>query len=653
MQRTVVTAPARRMETGIGGFDEITDGGLPRGGLTVVFGGAGTGKTVFGMQLVARGSLNGRGPGLVVAFEESPEKIVENTAAFVWGGAALTAKGVHVLDARLAQSIEQGGEFDLVALLAIVGAKAAEVGAQCVVFDGLDVLLGYLGNEALVRREMFRLRDWVHASGLTVIVTAKSAGDEKSATNDYDFLQYIADCVVLLHHRISQGMALRFVRVAKYRGVAHSANEFPFITSRAGIEVASTTRLEVTHPASHERVSTGVERLDWMMSGGYYRGSSVLITGAPGTAKTSLSSAFAAAACKRGERTVYVSFDESPDQLVRNVASIGLRLDEHIASGVLCMHALRARAEGPEAHVARIRQLLVDHGAHNLVVDPLSALQHRDCDADAEAAALDLIDGVKNAGITIVSTSLLGNVLPLNEQTPLNISTIADTWMHVSYVSQGGERNRALTIVKSRGTRHSNQVRELILSDSGVTLADVYAAGGEVLMGTLRWEKENEARRARISLAESHRVARAEGELGARRDQRAARGADASGRHSGGRADAAQGLCNCRPCAPCQRCRGPTEPSARRSRGPSSPRYRAREAAVKTTGEPPTSDDVRYESFCSSRVMVPTRRLPSRTCAGCWRSAPQRTSKSRSSMSSWTLNEACPRVCSSLPCSFV
>lgn len=182
-----------------------------------------------------------------------------------------------------------------------------------------------------------------------------------------------------------------------------------------------------------------------------------------------------------------------------NVASIGIRLQQHIDSGVLRMHSLRARAEGPEAHVAHIRRLLLEHDAHHLVVDPLSALQHRDCDADAEAAALELIDGVKNAGITLVSTSLLGNVLPLNEQTPLNISTIADTWMHVSYVNQGGERNRALTIVKARGTGHSNQVRELILSDSGVTLSDVYASGGEVLMGTLRWEKENEAKRARVA----------------------------------------------------------------------------------------------------------------------------------------------------------
>ena len=488
---------SKRMAAGISGFDEITDGGLPRGGLTVVFGGAGAGKTVFGMQLLAHGALKVEEPGIVVAFEESAEKIVENTASFSWGGAALTSHGVHLLDARLAQSIEQGGAFDLVALLAIVSAKAKEVGAQRVVLDGLDVVLGYLADQALVRREMFRLRDWVHMTGLTVIVTAKSDFASAPSGHDYDFLQYIADCVVLLQHRVSRGIALRFVRVAKYRGAAHSANEFPFIISRSGIEVASTNALEVTHPASHERLSTGVARLDLMMSGGYYRGSSVLITGAPGTAKTSLSAAFAAAACTRGESTVYVSFDESPDQLVRNVASIGIRLDEHIAKGVLHLHSLRARAENPEAHVARIRRLLHEHEARNLVVDPLSALQHPGCDADAEAAALELLDHVKSAGITIVSTSLLGNTVPLNEQTPLNISTIADTWMHVSYVSQGGERNRALTIVKARGTGHSNQVRELVLSDAGVTLSDVYTAGGEVLMGTLRWEKENEARRDR------------------------------------------------------------------------------------------------------------------------------------------------------------
>jgi circadian clock protein KaiC len=496
----------RRVPSGVEGFDEIADGGLPLGGITAVLGGAGAGKTIFGIQVLAHGAREHGERGILVAFEESAEKILENTATFAWGDGASTGGGVEVIDARLSQSVEQGGEFDLVGFLAVIAAKAKANDAKRIVFDGFDVLLGHLRDPMLIRREIFRVREWVHASGMSAIVTAKADAAEARASSDYDFLQFMADCVVTLHHRVSQGTSLRFLRVGKYRGAPHSANEFPFTITTNGIEVAASTVSEVTYAAFTERVSTGVERLDSMLSGGYYRGSSVLITGAPGTAKTSLSAAFAHAAVSRGERTLYVSFDESPDQIVRNVASIGLDLRPHVSSGRLVLHSLRGRAENPEAHVTRMRALLREVAPKNFVVDPLSALEQRGCEVDAEAAALRVLDFAKNAGITIVSTSLLGNSLPLSEQTPLNISTIADTWIHVSYVNQGGERNRALTIVKSRGTGHSNQVRELVLTDAGVTLADVYTAGGQVLMGTLRWEKENEERRARSAAENSAKL---------------------------------------------------------------------------------------------------------------------------------------------------
>jgi len=478
------------------GLDDVADGGLPRHGITVVFGGAGAGKTIFGAQFLAEGALARGEHGILVAFEENPEKIADNVSGFDWGHALLWGGGVAIVDARLSQSVAQSGEFDLGALLAMVAAQATASGARSVVFDGIDVLLGYLRDiPALLRQEIFRLREWVHATGLTAIVTAKGDVADATISGEYGFLQFLADCVVTLSHRLSGNTALRFLRVAKYRGARHSANEFPFAINRHGIEVASAVG-QVNDPASTERISTGVDRLDSMLAGGYYRGSSVIITGAPGTAKTSLSVAFACAAVARGERTVYVSFDEAPDQIVRNAASIGIQLRPYVESGLLVLQALRGRSESAEGHATHIRTLIREFAPQNLVVDPLSAFEQPGCEADGEVAALRVIEIAKCAGITILSTSLLGNSAPFGEHTPLNVSTIADTWMHVSYVIQSGERNRALTIIKSRGTGHSNQVRELRLSDAGVELADVYAAGGEVLMGTLRWEKENAERRA-------------------------------------------------------------------------------------------------------------------------------------------------------------
>jgi circadian clock protein KaiC len=504
---------SRRLPTGIDGFDAIAARGLPRGGMTVVIGGAGAGKTLFGMQVLATGALLAHEPGILVAFEESAGKIVENTEGFSWGGAALEGEAIDILDAQLPQSVEQGGEFDLIGLLATVGARARAKGAQRVVLDGLDVLLGYLREPALIRREIFRLREWVQTSNMSVIVTAKASASESRVIDDQDFLEFMADCVVTLHHRVSHGMALRFLRVAKYRGAAHSANEFPFTITPSGIEVTADALHEMTYTASTERISSGIERLDSMLSGGYYRGSSILITGAPGTAKTSLAVAFARACAQRAERTLYVSFDESPDQILRNVASIGIQLRPLVESGALVLRSLRGRADSPETHVARMRAWLREVQPQNLVVDPLSALEQRGNEADAAGAALQVLDLAKSAGITILSTSLLGNSHPLSEQTPLDISTISDIWMHLSYVNQGGERNRALTLIKARGTGHSNQVRELVLTNAGVTLADVYVAGGEVLMGTLRWEKENLERHVRLAARTSASLRQQKAEL--------------------------------------------------------------------------------------------------------------------------------------------
>ncbi len=391
------------MPTGIAGFDEIADGGLPRGGVTVVLGGTGTGKTIFGIQILARGARD-REPGILVAFEESAQRIIANTTSFAWSEAFVS---VAILDAQLPQSVENSGEFDLLGLLAVVGAKAKQTGARRVVFDGIDVLLAFLNDQSLIRRELFRLRDWVHETGISAIVTAKASGVESRAATGYEFLEFMADCVVTLDHRLQHGTAARFLRIVKYRGAAQSANELPFAITREGIEVASNTSSHLGYPVSNERISTGVDRLDAMLSGGYLRGSSVLITGVPGTAKTSLGAAFAEAAAARGERTVYVSFDEAPDQIVRNVASIGVQFRPLVDSGVLSLHSLRGRAESAEAQVARIRALIREHAPKNLVIDPLSAIAQREDGPTNNDAALQILDFAKTAGITLVSTSLL------------------------------------------------------------------------------------------------------------------------------------------------------------------------------------------------------------------------------------------------------
>jgi circadian clock protein KaiC len=503
-KRKTNTEVSDKISSGIAGFDETTHGGLPRGRVTVVLGAAGCGKTIFALQGLVAGAKSGSA-GLFVAFEENPTQLLRDAKHFDWNLAALNEKGVHFIDAQLPLTIVQGGDFDLLGLLAVVGVKAKQLKADRVVFDGLDMLLGHLSDPALVRREILRLREWVYATGVTGILTAKAGARDGQPLGDYAFLQFIADCVVTLQHNVLAGAAVRTIRVAKYRGDGHSANELPFTIASAGIELAAGTSADLNHSVSMERITSGVERLDTMLGGGYYRGSAVLVSGAPGTSKTSLAAAFAEAACRRKEKTVYVSFDEAPAQIIRNVASIGIDLVPHLKSGILTMCSLRARADNPESHVARIRAILDREHATNLIIDPLSALAQTFEEAISDRAAVQMLDFAKTRGITTVSTSLLASSAPLSEETPLGISTFADTWMHVSYVVHAGERNRALTIVKSRGTSHSNQVRELVLSKNGVTLADPYIAGGEVLMGTLRWEHENEDRRAKHgAVTESH-----------------------------------------------------------------------------------------------------------------------------------------------------
>ena len=490
-KQTLTKAP-----TGILGFDEITGGGLPRGRTTLLVGGPGSGKTIFSMQFLLHGVQHGES-AIFVAFEETSQRMVTNFDSFGWDIASLHPNKLYLLDAQPSPDLIQSGSFDLGGMLAALGAQAEAIGARRIVFDSLDVVLTLLPDAASARREVYRLHQWLLKRQLTGLITAKDGGghDGASIQQPFGFMQFMVDCTVILNHRIVLGVSQRNLRVQKYRGSGFDENESPLVIGSAGFDVAVAHKLgNVDAQLINERVTSGVERLDTMLGGGYYRGASVLITGFPGTAKTTLSGAFAEAACKRGDRTLFVSLDTDGSEIIRNLTSVGIQLASHSESGMLRMISARTITGSAESLLARIKTLAKSHGSRCVVIDPVSTLSETGNELTAHGVAERMIDWTKAEGITLVCTSLLDEINIQNMGKPLHISSLADAWIHLSYLVQAGERNRGLSVVKSRGTAHSNQVRDLILTDDGVTLADVYTAGGELLMGTMRWEKESAER---------------------------------------------------------------------------------------------------------------------------------------------------------------
>jgi len=457
----------------------------------MLVGGPGAGKTVFAIQCLINAARQHDAAGIFVAFEESPEDITENSASFEWGLAGLAAKKLFIMDAHLSATLVATGSFDITGLLAMLAAKKEEIDAQWIVFDGIDVLLTLLQDANAEMRELYRLRDWLAKSALTAVVTVK-ADDGSAEKAHYGFLQFMVDCVVRLKRRQEDRLAVRTLQITKYRGSGFAGAEFPMSFGSSGIEVGGSEPADIVQKAPTEKLSAGFPHLDAMLGGGVFRGSSMLITGVPGTAKTTLAGKFIEAACERGERSLLVSFDESPDQIMRNLSSVGIQLKTHAKSGVLTMHSARTDGISAEEHLLKISTLIEGNRPLCMVIDPLTAIAKSGTLGAARSVSSRLVNMVKAANVTLLVTALSETEGPESESTDLQISTIADTWIHVSYVVRSGERNRALTIVKSRGTSHSNQVRELVLSNSGPSLADVYTAGGEVLMGTLRWEKEAE-----------------------------------------------------------------------------------------------------------------------------------------------------------------
>ena len=483
-----------KASTGVAGFDEITRGGLPQGRTTLLSGGPGSGKTLFALQFLVHGAQACKEPGIFVAFEESSARIVANARGFGWKLADPRRTKLFFLDAQPPPDLVQAGNFDLCGMLAALQAQAVAMGARRIVFDALDIVLALLPDAAARRRELHRLHEWLLVQGLTGLITAKAGADADGGIGLEPFaaMQYMVDCAVILNHGVMQGVSQRSLRVQKYRGSGFDENEAPFLIGSSGLEVPVAHTLErLNVKVSSERVSSGVKRLDTMLGGGYYRGASVLVTGFSGTAKTTLGGAFTEAACRRGERTLFVSFDSDYNEVIRNLASVGIRLDRHVKSDCLRMVSARTIAGSAETYLVRVKALAREHRARCLVIDPVSTWSLSGNDPTARTVADRLIDWAKASGTTLLCTSLFDEMSSQTESgSPLPVSSLVDTWIHLNYLLQAGERNRGLSILKSRGTAHSNQVRELILSDAGVTLADAYTAGGEVLMGALRWQKE-------------------------------------------------------------------------------------------------------------------------------------------------------------------
>ncbi len=494
-------APIRKLGTGIAVFDDISDGGLPAGRATVICGAAGTGKTIFALQTLCNAATARAEVGLFVTFEERPADILRNSSGFGWGIQPLLDQKLFLVDGRMPIEVMRSGDTDISGLLAGLGALATRTGAAWVVFDSLDAMLASMQSDEARRRELTRIHEWIEAHQLTCIITAKRGPAWDSIATDQARLSYLVDCVVDLDAKVVDTLSHRSLRIVKYRGSAHYDNEVPCMIGPAGFHLAPVVLTSAEYQVFQDRLSTGIPALDAMLGGGILRGSAVLVTGAPGTAKTSVSGRFVEAHCARGEKALIVCFDESPAEMVRNLTSIGVKLAPHLASGRLRMHGLSARWQSADLVAAKLHKMIKEWSPSCVVVDPISALIKGGGEIAAMSALLQIFQQCKVRGITLLLPCILKNSDVDGATSEIHASTVADVWIDLSYLVRAGERNRLLTVVKARGTAHSNQVRELLLSDKGIELTAPYTEEGEVLTGTLRWQKEQRAQKSRADAA--------------------------------------------------------------------------------------------------------------------------------------------------------
>jgi circadian clock protein KaiC len=474
--------------SGIRGLDEILDGGLPRGRPTLLAGGAGSGKTMIAMEFLVRGATQYNEPGVFVSFEERTEDLVKNFASLGWDLKDLEDRKKLSLDyVHIERSeIEETGEYDLEGLFIRLNYAIDSIGAKRVVLDTIESLFGGLSNQGILRAELRRLFSWLKEKGVTAIITGERG---EGTLTRHGLEEYVSDCVITLDHRVEGQVSTRRLRVVKYRGSTHGTNEYPFLMDEHGISVLPITSLVLEHDVSAEHISSGVSRLDTMLDGGFFRGSSILISGTAGIGKTSLSASFANAICESGERCLYFAFEESPKQIIRNMRSIGIDLEPWVENGLLKIHASRSTMSGLEMHLVTMYKLINEFKPSVVIVDPVSNLVTVGSEEEVKSMLTRLIDMLKTEQITAMLTYLSRGGDSL-EATEMGISSLIDTWILLRDIELGGERNRGIYILKSRGMAHSNQIREFLLTDKGIDIVDVYTGPAGVLTGTARAAQE-------------------------------------------------------------------------------------------------------------------------------------------------------------------
>ena len=481
--------------TGIRGFDEITAGGLPLGRPTLVCGGPGCGKTLFAMEFLARGAIVHGEPGVFVSFEEGVDELAQNMKSLGIDLKDLQARRLLLVDQVkvLRSEIEENGEYDLEGLFVRLGHAVDSIKAKRVVLDTIESLFSSFSNAGILRSELRRLFGWLKDRGLTAVITGERG---ESALTRQGLEEYVSDCVIVLENRVSNHVTTRRLRVVKYRGSSHGANEYPFLIERNGISITPITSVGLDYQVSNERVSSGVPEMDTMLGGGLYRGSSILVSGTAGTGKTSIAASFAHASSRAGERCIYFAFEESPSQIVRNMKSIGLDLQPAIDAGRLRIIASRPQLHGLEMHLAVMHQLIEDFRPTAAIVDPLTSLLDSGDINDVRSLVLRLVDYLKEQGITAMFTSLTHGAVLATEMTEIQVSSLMDTWLLLRDIELGGERNRGLYVLKSRGMNHSNQIREFLITREGIELVAPYLGPEGVLTGSSRVAQEARERRA-------------------------------------------------------------------------------------------------------------------------------------------------------------